>query len=113
MDEQEEEAGGGTTTEGVSPPNPDLVLWERAVQAAQLRAHYPSPGDALIPWSHGTESADVCTLEPVPCPGRATLFLRTSLAAPDLARRLNDDFFEALGLTVKVRGATDASKTLD
>lgn len=81
---------------------PQFELWERAVEAAQLRQHIPSPADALIPWSHGTESAEVCTVSPEPAADKATLFLRTSLGAPDLAQRLNRDFFSELGFEIKV-----------
>lgn len=88
-----------------SPKNPQLLLWESALQAAQLRENHPSPADALIPWSRGIRSADVCTLTPAPDSGRLTLFLRTTMPAYELAVRLNTDFFSQLELIVKVRDA--------
>lgn len=82
---------------------PQFELWGKAVGAAELRQHIPSPSDALVAWSYGTESAEVCTVSPEPAEEKATLFLRTSLGAPDLAHRLNRDFFKERGFKVKVR----------
>lgn len=82
---------------------PQFELWGKAVEAAELRQHIPSPADALVSWSYGTKSAEVCTVSPEPAEEKATLFLRTSLGAPDLAHRLNRDFFTECGFEVKVR----------
>lgn len=84
--------------------SPELILWDRAVEAALQREHYPDPTqDPIpIPWSHGTERTEVHSLASTIPSGRATLFLRTSLAPLELALRLNKDFFKVLQLAVKV-----------
>lgn len=84
--------------------SPELILWDRAVEAARQRKHHPDPtqADVLIPWSHGTERTEVQALASTFPSGRATLFLRTSLAPLELALRINKDFFKVLQLTVKV-----------
>lgn len=83
------------------------AVWALATAAAASSKHHPRPEDVLVPWTHAasessSSSSDVCTLEPTPGAGRATLFLRTTLAAVTLANRLNRDFFKYSRLKVKV-----------
>ena len=74
------------------------------MEAAQLRAHFPRQGDVLPPWVYAKETIDVCTVEPFPSE-RVTLFLRSTLSGPELAQKLESDFFEGMQLTVKVSEA--------
>lgn len=87
--------------------HPEHAMWRLATAAAAASKHHPTPGDVLVPWSHHAASesggtSEVCTLEPAPGAGRATLFLRTTLTAGTLANRLNRDFFKYSKMDVNV-----------
>lgn len=90
-----------------APSDPELTRWLRATQAAQLRSHRPTKNDVPSPWAYTKETEDVCTLEPFTCE-RVTLFLRSTLSGPDMARKLYDDFFSAMEVTFKVRTHKEA-----
>lgn len=102
--EEKGEEGGMESTYDFSK-HPEHAVRVLATAAAAVSKHHPTPGDVLVPWTHvasESSTSELCTLEPTPGAGRATLFLRTTLAAEALANRLNRDFFKYSDLKVKV-----------
>lgn len=88
-----------------------LRAWDAAVEAARRRAYQPAPADVLIPWTIANLAAtEFCTAAPFPAVNRITLFLRTTLGAMEIARKLNSDFF--VGMKMVMVQVTEADLLL-